>query len=110
MNPINKMFTVLFLGLFTLASQAAMPVSGLPDFAGLVESNGPAVVNISTTQSVKRAPFPGLEMPDAPGGPGGKRFDDLLRRYFGDEGPPEFFDSKSLGSETDFAAPNDKGV
>ncbi len=98
MNPINRILVVMCLGWFTIASQAAVPTSGLPDFAGLVESNGPAVVNISTTQSIKRTPFPGLEMPDGPGGPGGKRFDDLLRRYFGDEGPPEIFDSKSLGS------------
>ena len=38
--------------------EAAQPASGpalqvLPDFAKLVEQNGPAVVNISVTQSVK---------------------------------------------------------
>jgi len=95
MNPIYKIAVAICLGWFALASQAAVAVSGLPDFAALVESNGPAVVNISTTQSVKRGPLPGIEAPD---GPGGKRFDDLLRRYFGEEGAPEAFDSKSLGS------------
>jgi len=95
MNPIYKIAVAICLGWFALTSQAAVAVSGLPDFAALVESNGPAVVNISTTQSVKRGPLPGIEAPD---GPGGKRFDDLLRRYFGEEGAPEAFDSKSLGS------------
>jgi serine protease Do len=95
MSPIYKMVVAIYLGWFAIAAQAAVPVAGLPDFAGLVESSGPVVVNISTTQNIKRSTFPGLEAPDAHGG---KRFDDLLRRYFGDEGPPEFFDSKSLGS------------
>ncbi len=98
MNQMYKSVVAVSLWWFALASQAAVSVTGLPDFAALVESNGPAVVNISTTQSVKRGPFPGLEAPDAPGAPGGKRFDDLLRRYFGEEGAPESFDSKSLGS------------
>jgi serine protease Do len=55
------------------------------------------VVNISTTQVLKRPALPGgseqTEIPD------GDRFNDFLRRYFGeDEAPPEFFDNKSLGS------------
>ncbi len=95
MNLTYKTAVAVCLWWFALASQAAVPAGGLPDFAALVESNGPAVVNISTTQSIKRSGFPGLDAPDAPGGKG---FDELLRRYFGDEGAPQQFDSKSLGS------------
>ena len=80
-----------------LPAQAAN-LRALPDFIPLVESNGPAVVNISTTQLVKRPVWPGAgndpaEPPEA--GP----FNDFLRRYFGEnESPPELFDNKSLGS------------
>jgi serine protease Do len=95
MNLTYKTAVAVCLWWFALVSQAAVPAGGLPDFAALVESNGPAVVNISTTQSIKRSGFPGLDAPDAPGGKG---FDELLRRYFGDEGAPQQFDSKSLGS------------
>jgi len=76
---------------------AAPQLRALPDFTPLVESNAPAVVNISTTQLVRRPAGPGAEMPQAP--EGNAPFNDFLRRYFGeDELPPEFFDNKSLGS------------
>ena len=77
-------------------AQAAPPVArALPDFTALVETNGPSVVNISTTQAIKRPTWHGVE----PEGPEGGPFNDFLRRYFGeDEPPPEFFDNKSLGS------------
>jgi serine protease Do len=90
----------LLLGLWLLALAPAAPAApaarALPDFTALVEANGPAVVNISTTQAVKRPSFPGAELPDTPEG---SPFNDFLRRYFGEEEPPpEFFDNKSLGS------------
>jgi len=84
---------VLFL--FALAPANARD---LPDFTGLVEKNGAAVVNISTTQKIKhpptsRQPFKGDQVPEGP-------FGDLFRHFFGDEEGREFedFDSKSLGS------------
>lgn len=69
----------------------------LPDFTELVEKNGNAVVNISTTQKIKHPktskPFKGEQVPEGP-------FGDLFRHFFGDEEGREFedFDSKSLGS------------
>jgi serine protease Do len=76
---------------------APAALRALPDFTPLVESNAPTVVNISTTQQVKRPAWPGAEMPGAPEGDG--PFNDFLRRYFGEEEiPPELFDNKSLGS------------
>lgn len=84
---------VLFL--FALAPANARE---LPDFTGLVEKNGAAVVNISTTQKIKhpptsRQPFKGDQVPEGP-------FGDLFRHFFGDEEGRDFedFDSKSLGS------------
>ncbi len=74
-----------------LSAQAAE----LPDFTRLVEKGGPAVVNISTTQKVKRThPTlpPGMDIPDD--GP----FGELFRHFFGEEGEGREFKSQSLGS------------
>jgi len=91
----------MLFGLWALVLAIPVPaaplVRALPDFTSLVESNATAVVNISTTQLVKRPSGPGAEIPETPEGNG--PFNDFLRRYFGeDELPPEFFDNKSLGS------------
>jgi serine protease Do len=88
-------FTLLSVLWLMSASTLAAPMRPLPDFTSLVEANGPAVVNISTTQATKRQALPGAEPETQDNGP----FNDFLRRYFGDEEPPpEFFDNKSLGS------------
>lgn len=76
---------------------SAVNARELPDFTELVEDNGSAVVNISTTQKIKHPktskPFKGEQVPEGP-------FGDLFRHFFGDEEGREFedFDSKSLGS------------
>lgn len=93
-RQLSVYFTMI-LFLFALASANARE---LPDFTQLVEKNGAAVVNISTTQKIKhpptsRQPFKGEQIPEGP-------FGDLFRHFFGDEEGREFedFDSKSLGS------------
>ena len=74
----------------------AKPVMGaLPDFTELVEKEGPAVVNISTTQTVRQRampPFPGMD-PDDP-------FYDFFRRFMPPQQPngPREFQTHSLGS------------
>ncbi|WP_455199101.1 DegQ family serine endoprotease [Kaarinaea lacus] len=86
---------------FSLVFSGATQARDLPDFASLVEKYGAAVVNISTTQKVKR-PMSRMmphNMPEQiPEGP----FGDLFRHFFGDpgsgNGEPEEFDTKSLGS------------
>ncbi|HEY5603965.1 MAG TPA: DegQ family serine endoprotease [Gammaproteobacteria bacterium] len=84
----------MLLFIFTLTPANARE---LPDFTELVEKNGAAVVNISTTQKIKhpatKQPFQGEQVPEGP-------FGDLFRHFFGDEEGREFedFDSKSLGS------------
>jgi len=77
--------------LLLAANSGFARVSGLPDFTGLVEQTGPAVVNIQVTQFGERAgaggsgmenPHNGEEIPeffrrffDTPGNPGGSRPD-----------------------------------
>jgi serine protease Do len=78
-----------------LALLFAVPVAAaaqLPDFTELVDKQGPAVVNISTTQSVRNPLLP--QMPnlqeDDP-------FYEFFRRFIPQPGPREF-QSQSLGS------------
>jgi len=87
--------TLIALSWFLSWPALSAPARGLPDFTALVEANGPAVVNISTTQSVKQSAWSGTDPEGQDSGP----FNEFLRRYFGeDEPPPEYFDNKSLGS------------
>ncbi len=89
--------SVMGLGLLVQSVQARE----LPEFTRLVENYGPAVVNISTKQKVKRR-HPGLpeglEIPDLPrGGP----WDDLFRHFFGEggeNGERQEREARSLGS------------
>ena len=80
----------LFLALLFAAPVAV--AAQLPDFTELVEKQGPAVVNISTTQSVRNPLLP--QMPnlqeDDP-------FYEFFRRFAPQPGPREF-QSQSLGS------------
>lgn len=69
-------------------SQAARE---LPDFAALVEKEGPAVVNISTTQTVvNNGGVPGLAEDDP--------FNELLRRFNPRQYQPREYQARSLGS------------
>ncbi|MFO7592944.1 MAG: DegQ family serine endoprotease [Pseudomonadota bacterium] len=70
----------------------------LPEFTRLVEKYSPAVVNISTTQKTSQQRLPhGLEIPDLPKG---TPWDDLLERFFGENGngPIPDHEARSLGS------------
>ena len=93
MYPLFRCTSGLALLIFVTAVPAVE--RPLPDFSRLVEINGPGVVNISTTQIVRRAPAPPAGASESPDG---APFDDFFRHYFGDGGAPEYFDSKSLGS------------
>jgi serine protease Do len=95
---------VFFISVLMVSSLAQ--AKSLPDFTGLVEKHGAAVVNISTTQQIKRVMPRNMphQMPDQiPEGP----FGDLFRHFFGDpgeggdgggDGEFDHFDTKSLGS------------
>ena len=67
--------------LFLLAAAASLPSRAqLPDFSGLVERVGPAVVNIEATRTAEAAARDGL--------PGDNDMPEALRRYFGLPGMP----------------------
>ncbi|MDD5330996.1 MAG: trypsin-like peptidase domain-containing protein, partial [Sulfuricella sp.] len=74
------------------AAAGPTAVVQLPDFSALVEKEGPAVVNISTTQTVRER---ALDVPDLPP-------DDPLYRFFHrftpPQGGPREFRALSLGS------------
>jgi len=75
------------------AAPAAM-AQKLPDFTGIVEDNGSAVVNISTTQKVQARGAPNLP-PQFEGTP----FEDFFRRFFGEQMPHQReYETQSLGS------------
>jgi len=70
-----------------------LTANDLPDFAELVAANAPAVVNISTTQTLKGSRPPGFEMPDLPED---SPFHDFFRRFLDEDELPR--DARSLGS------------
>ena len=90
-----------------LATTALILSSGafaqnLPEFTDMVRENSPAVVNISTTQSVQanRGGMRGIpNMPDPEDLPEGHPFRDFMDRFMDDEGERSpRRDSRSLGS------------
>lgn len=81
----------ILVALFFLVPVAV--AAQLPDFTGLVERQGPAVVNVSTTQTV-RSP---LVVPQIPNLQEDDPFYEFFRRFSPSPGPREF-QSQSLGS------------
>ncbi len=88
---LKRLLLTLLLLIVPIATAAQ-----LPDFTELVEKQGPAVVNISTTQSV-RNPL----LPQVPNLPEDDPFYEFFRRFIPQPGPgqgPREFQSQSLGS------------
>lgn len=97
MRLLRMLATALLIGPWVLAGPN-LAQGALPDFPPLVESQGPAVVNISTRQTQERPQRSrGFSVPDLPEG---NPLNDFLRRYFGDEGeaPDDEPLARSLGS------------
>jgi len=99
----KRIFLSLTATLAVLAwTSLAMARIPLPDITELVEKDGPAVVNISTTKTVKAQE----DMQDfiqkfhRRGGPGGPmdEFFDQFQRFFGPQGRPRPRKQHSLGS------------
>ena len=85
----------ILIALTFLWSAAAGAVQ-LPNFTEVVKEFGPAVVNISTTQKVKRQ---GHDMPHGESPfPEGTPFDEFFRRFFDENGEPREYNARSLGS------------
>ena len=79
--------------LFGLCAQAGAQTHELPDFTRLVEQQGPAVVNISTKQAVKRRTLPQIP------GIGDEELQEFFRRFIPKQPNPEpRAESRSLGS------------
>ncbi len=94
---IRNCLFVFFVSLFALNANAQG--KELPDFTDLIERNGPAVVNISTTQTVRSNRM----LPQMPDVDEDDPMFDFFRRFMpkhpGGPGiPPREFQNKSLGS------------
>jgi serine protease Do len=96
---MKNFLVAVFLSVFSVLAQADS--RGLPDFTDLVEKQGPAVVNISTTQSVRSGGRAGQPFPFDENDP----MNELFRRFIprqpgapGLPGQPRGFESRSLGS------------
>ena len=84
------MFRTFFLAALLFPLSLMAQGRDLPDFADLAEKQGPAVVNISTTQTVRSAA-------EQPPGSEDDPFSDFFRR-FGPPQPPRDYETRSLGS------------
>jgi len=88
---MKKLLCSLFLISFSMFSYAR----DLPDFTELVEKQGPAVVNVSITQTVSQEEM----FPQIPDLPENDPFFDFFRRFHPPHGGmPREFESKSQGS------------
>jgi len=99
MLPFKRLLILFSLLIMSVQACAA----SLPDFAELVESNGKAVVNISTRQKVTASQQPWGQLRDELGEqlqiPENAPFGELFRHFFGEPGmPPQAEDTESLGS------------
>ena len=66
-----------FIGATVAAQAASAAVAGLPDFTELVEKNGPAVVNIRTTEKIQQGQNPNIT------GLEDEQMQEFFRRFFG---------------------------
>jgi len=90
MRVLRGLVAVCLLGLGT---HAFAQTQALPDFTRLVEQQGPAVVNISTKQEVKRRALPRIP------GIGDDELQEFFRRFMPRQQNPEpRAESRSLGS------------
>lgn len=91
-----SIFLLLSLSLTTILLSAQLQAKELPDFTGLVEKHGQAVVNISTvqTQQISAHQF----LPEIPNIPEDSPFYEFFRRYMQPFSAPRKYESRSLGS------------
>ncbi len=95
-----KMAICVMAAQLGFAAPAFATPAGLPDFVQLVEKYGPAVVNISTTRTVKpRDSMGGQPQIDPFADEFFSPFRDMIPELFGEDGfPPRGYDTQSLGS------------
>lgn len=93
---MKQLLVAFFLTVFPVLAQADS--RGLPDFTELVEKQGPAVVNISTTQSVRSSGRNAQPFPFDESDPMYEFFRRFIPRQPGIPGVPRDYESRSLGS------------
>lgn len=95
-KPASRMRLLQWLLAGAICLSASVQARSLPEFTELVKTNGPAVVNITTSHKQKASP----EIPsDAPGYE--EPFDELMKRFFGNPsggGVPDDFGADARGS------------
>lgn len=92
---LSKKLTYLFAACFMWFASLSALAAELPDFTTLVEQQGAAVVNISTTQRVKAS---ATDFQGFPPIPQGDPMFDLFRRFMPPQTGPKTYESHSLGS------------
>ena len=93
---MKQLLVAFFLTVSSVLAQADS--RGLPDFTELVERQGPAVVNISTTQSVRSSGRNAQPFPFDESDPMYEFFRRFIPRQPGIPGVPRDYESRSLGS------------
>lgn len=90
--PVGKLIvsTLLAATLAAIVPTSSFAAIQLPDFTQMVQEEGPAVVNINTTKTVR------AEVPDLPEGMENDPFFDFFRRFAPQQ--QREFQTKSLGS------------
>jgi serine protease Do len=87
---LKKIFSVALICFFIQQASA----KDFPDFTELVEKQGAAVVNISTTQIIRETQV----MPGMPNLPKGDPFYEFFKRFAPQQQAPQEHESQSLGS------------
>jgi len=94
-------FSICMLAFFTTANTGFARVTGLPDFTGLVETAGPAVVNIQVTQFGERAlAEQGRGREQSPHGQ--EQIPEFFRRFFDVPGNPSYGQPDRRGAGSGF--------
>jgi len=96
-KSLPKALSAIF-ALLLFAQLSTAYAAQLPDFETLVKQNGPAVVNISTTET-KTVDNGGVQQaPSIPGMPNNSPFNEFFKQFFDHQGHPEKEILRSLGS------------
>lgn len=90
------MSQLILISLFLSSSIAFAQTNELPDFTGLVEKHGAAVVNISAVQTVST--LNNQVLPEIPGIPENSPFYDFFKRHMQPHSAPRKSEPRSLGS------------
>ena len=93
---IRSMFQLIIIPFILLLSVTFVQATELPDFTGLVEKHGAAVVNISAVQNLNA--MNNQIIPEIPGIPENSPFYDFFRRHIQPFPGPRRSEPKSLGS------------